>query len=251
MRRREARKPRGGINGATSVSGRIRERLVRPQVYPLVGVLVLAGASAYAIRHTPETYLESATVELDARNLLAAHDPHDKAGQSIVSAGAVNQSLITTSAMLTEMVMSPQTDAAVRRAGGTAAFHMALVNFYNQDYPEYVYPLTTVTTQSASPAAAHRTFAAVVAVLRRLLAARQARVPRPGRIFAQVTGDTGPVAQPGSLKRSLAALGLLTAIALGLLSSFLARHQARLARALTRARRSWPPAGRRRLPGAG
>jgi hypothetical protein len=217
---------------------------LRPQVYPAVGVLILAGASGYAIKHTPETYLESATVELDARDLLAARGPHDKAGQSLVSASAVNQSLITTSAILTQILISPQSAAVVRRAGGTAEFHVALVNFYNQDFPEYTYPLTTVTAQSTSPAAAHRSFAVVIGVIRRRLAADQARVPRAGRIFARVTGDTGPVAQPGSLKRSLGALGLLTAIALGLLPRVLARHQARLARALTRARRRWPPADR-------
>jgi hypothetical protein len=227
---------------------------LRPPVYPAVGMLIIAGASAYAIQHTPETYQESATVELDARNLLTARDPHDKAGQSIISAGAVNQSLITTSAMLTEILMSPQSVASVRRAGASAEFRVALVNFYNQDYPEYTYPLTTVTTQSTSPAAAHRSFAAVIGALRRWLAARQVGVPPPGRIFARVTGDTGPVAQPGSLKRSLAALGLLTAIALGMLSSFQARHQARLVAALTRARRRWPRAGqiaRRRSPEEG
>jgi hypothetical protein len=201
------------------VSGRVRRALLKPWLHALVGVLTLATVSAYNIARAPETYLESALVVLGARNTSLTDNPYSTVGAS----------LITSSAVMTESVMSPQSRARVREAGGTTDFSLALVNYYNQDYPNYSYPFATLTAQSTDPAAAHRTFLAVLRVLRRLLAERQAGVSPRGRLSIQVVGDTGPVAQPGSLKRSLAALGLLAAIAVGMLAKFLDRHEDRLA----------------------
>jgi hypothetical protein len=199
------------------------------QLYGLAGVLILAAVSARGVEHAPQAYLESGTVVIAAQNAPLTDEPYS----------TVSGSLVTTSAVMAQSLMSPQARALVREAGGTADFRLALVNFNNQDYPEYGFPLATLTAQSADPGVTRRTFQVVLHVLRRLLAQRQGHAGARGRISAQLVSDTGAVTQPGSRKRSLAALGLLTLIAMVMISRFLARHEDRLAGILRRHR--YPP----------
>jgi hypothetical protein len=180
----------------------------------MLGVLVVAAVPAFSIWHSPDTYHEDAVVVLTARDSLSIDNPYP----------TVSQSLVTTSAVMVEDLMSPHSQALVRKEGGTAEFSLALVNYYNQDYPNYSYPFATLTVQSAALPALHRTFTEVLQVLRRRVAQRQADVRPQSRISIAVVGATGPVSQPGSRKRSLATLGLLAAIASGLMYRFLDRH---------------------------
>jgi hypothetical protein len=198
-----------------------RERSLRPVL--LAGVLILAAVLGYKIEHAPAIYRDSALVVFEAQITPSVYRPNS----------TVSGSLITTGAAIVEDGTGPQAQALVRAAGGTAYFKLSLLNLYNQDFPEYSYPIATLVTQAARPAAAQRTLGAVLGVLRQLLAARQARVSSPGRISSHALGTTGPVTQPGSLKRALAALAAITLIAMGLLSGLLGRL----------------PALRRRMPG--
>jgi hypothetical protein len=215
------------------VSGRIRDRWpnqarsLRPIL--LTVLLILAVALGDKIEHAPATYRDSALVVFGAQTTPSVDSPYSTVGSS----------LVTTGAAIVESGTGPQAQALVRAAGGTAYFKLALLNLYNQDFPEYSYPIATLVTQSTDPAAARHTLDAVLGVLRQLLAARQARVRAPGRISIRVVGTTGPVTQPGSLKRALAALAALTLIAMGLLSGLLGRPHGR------------PAALRRRIPGSG
>jgi hypothetical protein len=223
----EFQSPRGGLDGTTLVSARVRRRLLPRHSYALAGVLLLGAVWARSIERAPETYLESGTVVVAAQNMPLTSSPY----------ATVSKSLVTTGAVLVESLKSPRSQALVRAAGGTTDFDLTLVNFNNQDYPEYSYPLATLTTQSTNPDATHRTFVVVFRVLQRLLTERQVYTSSPGRISMQLVGDSGPVVQPDSSKRSLAALVLLTAIAVGLISRFLTRHQDRLDILFARCRR--------------
>jgi hypothetical protein len=185
----------------------------------LVVLLILATVLGYKIDHVPASYQDSALVVFQAQATPSADRPYS----------TVSSSLITTGAAIVESGNGPQARALARAAGGTADFKLALLNLYNQDFPEYGYPIATLVTQSADPAAARQTLGTVLGVLRQLLTARQARVRAPGRISIRVVGATGPVTQPGSLKRALAALAALTLIAMGLLSGLLDRPNGRLA----------------------
>jgi hypothetical protein len=200
------------------VIGRVRRNYLPRHLYTLIGVLILASVSARSIEHAPETFLESGTVVVEASHVPLTNSPYS----------TVSGSLVTTGAVLMESLMSPQSRALVRRAGGTTDFSLALVNYYNGDFPEYSYPLATLTARSTNPDATRRTFMVVFQVLQRLLTERQVYTSSQGRISMRLVGDSGPVVQPGSSKRSLAALVLLTAIVVGLISRFLTRHQKRL-----------------------
>jgi hypothetical protein len=186
----------------TLPAGAIRKRL---RLAAALVVLVVAGGVAYDFTSASPAYLESATVIF---NLPASQtDPHAYV--------AFAPSLITSGDAMIKMLASPQAQRQIRDAGGTADVGMQLTNLYNQQYPDYGEPLATLTTASQSPADVHRTFVLSARLLGDLLAARQtqAGVPPGDRIFAQIIGDTGPVAQPGSPKRALGGLALLTVVA--------------------------------------
>ncbi len=127
------------------------------------------------------------------------------------------QSLISTGSVVSQIVMSPQIEREVARAGGTAPYSLTLVNLYNQDYPDYSYPEATLSANSPSRASTHRTYLIAKRTLINVLASWQARAgaPRHHRIMAQVTDDSGPVARTGSPKRALGGLVLLALVAAG------------------------------------
>jgi hypothetical protein len=197
------------------MSQRARRGIVSLRLCAVAAVLILAAVTAVAVKQDPPTYLESALVVLVARDTPRLDSPRSTVGGS----------LITTSATMVQSLMSARSMTQVREAGGTSNYSFALVNFYNQDYPEYSYPFATLTATADTIAAAGQTFSAVLRTLRRQLADRQAGVPSSGQISVRVVGDTGPVIQPGSPKRSLAALALLTVIALVMVSRLVRRRR--------------------------
>ena len=69
--------------------------------------------------------------------------------------------------------MSPPAQRQIDAAGRGASASLALVNLYNEQYPDYGVPLATLTAASPVAADAHRTFVAADPVLGLLLAARQ------------------------------------------------------------------------------
>jgi hypothetical protein len=196
------------------MSQRAWRRIASHRLCAVAGVLILAALTAVAVEHDPPTYLESALVVLVARDTPRLDGPGSTVGES----------LITTSATMVQSLASARSMTLIHEIGGTSNYSLALVNFYNQDYPEYSYPLATGTATADRAAAARQTFSAVLRTFRRLLADRQAGVPPAGRISVLVVGDTGPVLQPGSPKRSLAGLALLTVIAAVTVSRLAGRH---------------------------
>jgi hypothetical protein len=204
------------------------------RTYALIMILAPLIAIGHAIERIPATYVDRATIVFITNTMSFALNPDS----------TVDGSLITTDAVTAGSLMDSQSRALVRQAGGTADFNLSLVNFDNQDFPEYSYPLATLMTQSADPLAAYRTFNAALKVLRDILTELQVHVPQPDRISFSVVGATGPVRQRGSLKRSLAAVGLLALIVIGVLSSFLRRNR----NWLRMPRRQHSPVAAKRIP---
>jgi hypothetical protein len=181
-------------------------------------VFILAAALAYHLEHADPGYAEVATVAFTA--------PRGQA-QIFNYAG----SLVVVDELAAHSVMSAPSQQQVRNLGGTASYDVALVNLSNEDFPNYSNPYVTVTTTSPDPVAAQDTFTAVMTVLRQDLATMQARQgAKPGSwIQARtISGPSGPVAQTGSRKRSLAGLAVLALIAAYMTAAFLDRRSFRL-----------------------
>jgi hypothetical protein len=207
----------------------------------LVTVLVVAlvgSGVAYDIASTPPTYLESGTVVFSLPRSMTSPNAY------FIFANP----LITSSEVMIQSLTSPQDQQQIRDAGGTASVTMALVNLYDEEYPDYGVPLATLTAASPSAAQAHRTFMIAAGRLGDLLAARQAAagVTRRNRISAQVIAATGPVVQAGSAKRVLAGLALLALMAIaglwGIIDARAASPAAQRRRGAIRI--GWPPSPR-------
>ena len=182
-------------------------------------VAITAGVGLHIERSRPN-YVESATV------LFTVPAANSSTTVYTWQAGA----LISTGSVISQIVMSPQIEHKVARAGGTAAYSLTLVNLYNQDYPDYGYPEATLSVHSPDQVSTHRTYLIAKRMLIEILASRQrqARVPRGHRIVAQVANDSGPIPRTGSRKRALGGLLLLGLVA---------------------ASTGWSLTGRRRIPG--
>lgn len=204
--------------------------LFRRHLAAVVGVLILAVGVAYMLKTTPTTYTEGGTVVFNPPVSKAFPNPYQSGSNSI----------ITTAGVLTAFMMGAQGQQQVAAAGGTVPYQVALVNSYDQEYPNYSSPESTLFATSTDLAGVQRTYAAAMQVLTRQLAARQAAlgVPVVDQITAKMIGNPGPLAQPGSKKRSLGGLLVLTVIALFAVSIFLDRHPVRL--------RGYSPGGHRR-----
>jgi hypothetical protein len=185
--------------------GKARKRL---RLALVLATLLLAAGAGHEIEVSRPVYLESATVEFFLPKTLNA--PKDY----YIFAPA----LITNSNVIVQILNSPSAQRRIGAAGRGTSVSLALVNLYNQEYPNYGVPFATLT--AASPVAAHtrRTFASAARMLVLVLAARQeqARVPPRDRISAQILGDSGPIIQTGSRARVFGGLVLLAAIAAGL-----------------------------------
>ena len=192
--------------------------LLRRHLIALV-ILVIAGAClVLVLKRTPMMYQESGTITL-AVNL---------------NSSPYNDSLINTTVLISGLVMSPQGQEQVAEAGGTADYNVAPVNNYNMQFPDYYEPSMTVTASSVVPAVAHDTFTATVRLIDHDLAVlqTQAGVLPAYRIGADLIGDTGPIAQPGSPKRVYAGLLVLMIVAAFSLAIFFDRHTVSFATAL-------------------
>jgi hypothetical protein len=171
-----------------------------------VSVAILASAAVgYGIKTAAPVYLESGTLTLTTHKALKGPN-----GPFLL-----NQSLTTTGEVMVESLSSPQSLPLVRQRGGDADLGISLVNYNNEDFPDYGYPFAILTAQSTSSASAHSTFTAAFHVMKQLLADRQSQVgvKAKGRIFINVVGDTGVVAQSGSSKRIFSALSFLCLVA--------------------------------------
>lgn len=194
--------------------------LARRHVLAVAMVFLVAAGTAYAFKHTPPSYQESATLVFTLPE--SGSNPNPYAAES--------ESLITTGGIMVQWLMSAQAQQQVRAAGATGDFDAALFNSSNLEYPDYAEPYVTVSATAQDPVAAHDTFAVVTQVFNDDLEARQAQedVPPDARITVRVIGDSGPLPQQGSRARSFAGLLLLTIVTAYLAARFLDRHPVRL-----------------------
>jgi hypothetical protein len=185
--------------------GKARKRL---RLALVVAMLLLAAGVGYDIGVSPPMYLESALVEFSLPKTLNAPDAYYLFAPSLITSGEV----------MVQVLNSPSAQRQIGAAAQGASVSLALVNLYNEEYPNYGVPLATLTAASPVAADAHRTFVVAARVLGRLLAARQERagVPPRQRVSAQILGDSGPIIQTGSRARVFGGLALLAAIAAGL-----------------------------------
>jgi hypothetical protein len=180
----------------------------------------------YHFAHMNPGYTDVGTI-----GFLAPHDPltgfaNSRGTQAIKVATA-------------EYMMGSAASQQVRAAGGTANYDVELVNSYNEEFPDYSQPYATVTTNSPDPTAALNTYNAVVSVLIKDLAQRQAQQgARPKvQITALPVNTTGPTIQSGSNKRVYAATAALMVIAAFMTASVLDRRKRPRARPAVKSRR--------------
>src|SRR5579859_4425045 len=152
------------------------------QIAAAILVLLPTAAAGLSIMRTRPLYAESATV------LFAT-----PSGQSAAVYTMRVDSLISTGSATSQIVMSTRVKDQIAADGGTATYSVALVNLYNQDYPDYSYPEATVTVTSADPAATQRTYLLVRSALTAVLARqqREAGVRPADAIGARFTDDSG------------------------------------------------------------
>jgi hypothetical protein len=190
--------------------------LMRQHLVAVMIVVVVAAGVAYKFKHAPIMYQETGTVLLTVGK--SSYNPNPYI--------SLDQSMIDTAGIIVLLVMSPQGQAQVQTAGGSASFEVTLVNGYSMQFPDYPAPYIAVSSMSPYPAATHRTFTVVAGLVDHDLAARQAyfHVPTASRIVPQMIGDTGPQPQPGSSKRWLLGIFILTLVAAFSAAIFLDRH---------------------------
>jgi hypothetical protein len=213
--------------------------LLRRHFIAVLAVLVLALWLVHDFKATPIVWNESATVVFNPPISQRYPNPYEAGGGSIVTAAGV----------IANYVNGSEGQKLVSAAGGTLPYTSQLINTYNQDYPNYPAPEVDVEVNGTDIGAVMRTYAAVIQVLKAQTVARQvaAKTPKVDRIAVQVIGDPGPLAQPGSSKRSLGGLMLLTLVGIFAIAIFFDRHPIRL-RGIGRTRRG---AGRPTYPAAG
>jgi hypothetical protein len=202
--------------------------LARRHTIAVTMILLVAAGAAFTFKHTLPTYSESATVIVTAPDA-----PPYTAGGSTV---------LTTAEVMVNWIMGPQGQQQIHQAGVDNGFDAELLNFANMQYPYYVEPYLVVSASAHDPAAAHRAFTIVTRIVNDYLAAlqRQKGVTPDNLMRTDVIGDTGPLIQQGSSKRSFAGLFLLTIVAAYLMLRFLDHHPVRpraLLRSQLRSRR--------------
>ncbi len=185
--------------------GKARKRI---RLILVIATLLLAAGAAYDIEISQPRYLESATVELSLPKTQNAPNSYYMFAPSLIASGEV----------MVQLLMSPSAQRQIGAAGRGSSVSLALVNLYNEDYPDYGVPLAMLTAASPVAADAHRTFEVAARVFVQFLAARQQQmgVPPRERISARILGDSGPIVQVGSHARVFGGLALLAAIAVGL-----------------------------------
>jgi hypothetical protein len=210
--------------------------LLRRHFIAVLAVLVLALWVVHDFKATPTVYLDGATVVFKPPVSTRYPNPYESGGGSIVTAAGV----------VAAYVQGSEGQQLVSAAGGTLPYTVQLINTYNQDYPNYPNPEVDVEVTGTDLAAVVRTYVAVIQVINSQTVARQVAVktPKIDRITTKVVGDPGPLSQPGSPKRTLGGLMLLTVVGIFAIAIFFERHPVRL-RDLGRSRRSTGRAGYR------
>lgn len=201
--------------------------LLRRHLAAFTIVFILSVGFMYYLQHKAQGYVDTATVAFTA--------PTGPKGQTDLFED--EQSLLVIDALTADSATSQKGQQQVREAGGTTNYDVALVNLNDEDYPNYGDPYVTVTTSSFDPAAAQRTFTAVMRVLRVDLAALQARQGANPATWIQlhtIALPSGPVAETGSRKRTLAGVAILAVMSAFMLATFLDRHPVRLSDLLGR-----------------
>lgn len=213
--------------------------LLRRHLIAVLAVLVLALWLVHDFKATPTVYNDGATVVFKPPVSQRYPNPYESGGGSIITAAGV----------IATYVNGSEGQKLVTAAGGTLPYTTELINSYNQDYPNYSAPEVDVEVNGTDIGAVMRTYAAVIQVIKAQTVARQmaAKAPKVDRIAIKVIGDPGPLAQPGSSKRSLGGLMLLTLVGIFAVAIFFDRHPIRLGE-LSRSRRG---AGRSAYPTAG
>lgn len=209
--------------------------LLRRHLVAVLAVLVLALWVVHDFKATPMVWNDSATVVFKPPISQRYPNPYESGGGSIITAAGV----------IATYVNGSEGQKLVAAAGGTLPYTAELINSYNQDYPNYSAPEVDVEVNGTDVGAVMRTYTAVIQVLKAQTVARQtaAKAPKVDRIAIQVIGDPGPLDQPGSSKRSLGGLMLLTLVGIFAVAIFFDRHPIRLGE-LTRSRRgAGVPAG--------
>jgi hypothetical protein len=198
--------------------------LVRRRWAAVAVVLVLAAGTTYMIKKTPPTYEEQGTVVFSTSTNPAGTNPYD--GYNVYSSQLITTAEVMVREMMGDQAMSTLAQVPVQTPEGSAGFNLALVNLYNQEYPDYGAPEATLTTQSSSPAAVHSAFVKVAQEVASRLNALQAAagVPPKDRVDERIAGDTGPLMETGSPKRVYGGMILLTLIAVLTLAAFLEKH---------------------------
>ena len=189
--------------------------LMRRHLVAVVAIIVLTAGMAWNIKRTPTPYAESANVIFAP----PATNPYS-------SFSDYNSALLSTAEIMTQTMLSPESQQKVRDAGGTAGFSLGLVNFSNEQFPYYGDPYVTVTATAADPATAHRTFTIVILSFQRLVRERQTQAGsyQSRLISTHVVADTRPVAVAGSHKRVYGGLIVLAIMIAFLVLIFLDRH---------------------------
>jgi len=197
--------------------GRARRKRAWLRLVAGLNVLILAVGIRYDIATNPPVYTEGGTVMFSLPESEAA-----RPNAYLMFA----PSIIATTEAMTQILLGPGAQRQIRAAGGTASVSIALVNLYDEEYPNYGFPLANLTVSSPQAAGVQPTFTIVVRLLRHLLAARQARLSvRPhDRISAQIIGDSGLTVHDGSPRRVLAGIAVLALIAYSALCGLLRRR---------------------------
>ena len=193
--------------------------LLRRNLAATVAVCAFAAVLSYGLLHANPGYADTATVALTGPGR-SYQEPN---------------SLLATSQVMANYMMGTAAQAQIRQEGGTTSYDVALVNLYNEEYPDYGVPYVTVTTTSLDPGVAERTFTVVMNALTDDLARiqQQQGVPSRYRIGAMyIVPPSGPIIQTGSSKRSLIGLAVLTLIAVYFVATVLDRRSVRLPRRL-------------------
>lgn len=182
--------------------------LARRQWIVVLIVILVTVAFAYHFKR-------AVPLNQDSGNLLFSTTPSLQAGQHKQPTVSIDPLIITADVMV-DWLNSPQGARRVVQDGGTGGYQFGLVNFYDQEYPQYLQPLATLNTTSYSPIVAQRTFAAAMRAVQQELQAQQRAqgVPSYARISAYLVGSsTGPVSLSGYPKRTYVGLLLLALMA--------------------------------------